>query len=140
MDHNRDFIEWNCDFELGIPELDAQHKTLVDLANRLHAEIMKGSGRDEARRAISELFAYSATHFSDEEAYFQRFNFPSLERHSGEHASFTAQALDFEQRLASGDPAKADEILLFLKSWIRIHIQNDDRELVRIARKAGVCR
>jgi hemerythrin-like metal-binding protein len=128
-------ISWGPDLEIGIPELDAQHRALVDLANRLYAEHRKSAQGEEARRAVAELFAYSATHFADEEAFFAHFNFPSLEKHTKTHAAFIARAAEFEDRLASGSPAQAAELLGFLESWIRRHIGRDDRELVRIARR-----
>lgn len=133
-----ELIRWGSDLELGIPELDSQHRNLVDLANRLYAECQGGTRGQEAKRAVAELFAYSATHFADEEAFFARFNFPSLGKHTESHAAFMARAVDFEDRLAAGSPAEAAELLGFLQSWIRRHIGSEDRELVRIARRAGL--
>jgi len=138
MDGEADFIPWGPDLELGIPEIDAQHRTLVDLANRLYGDLRRAKRGEQARRAVAELFAYSATHFADEEAFFSRFNFPRLEDHRAAHAAFTARAAEFEDRLASGSPADTVEILGLLKSWIRRHIAREDRELVRIARRAGL--
>jgi hemerythrin len=131
------FIEWGPNLELGLAEIDAQHATLVDLANRLYEELRKSAEGEGARRAVAELFAYSATHFADEEAYFSRFNFASLERHKKSHETFMARASDFEERLASGRPADCAEILAFLKQWIVRHIGREDRDLARIARRSG---
>jgi len=132
-----DWIPWGPDLELGIPEIDAQHRSLVDLANKLHAQLMNGESGDETRNSVAELFAYSATHFADEEAYFSRFNLPGIADHAAAHASFVARALEFEERLASKAPADNSELLRFLQTWIRRHISRDDRELVRIARRAS---
>jgi hemerythrin len=131
-----DLIAWGPNLELGIPKLDSQHKALVDLANRLYAELMTSKSGEETRRAVAELFAYSATHFAEEEEYFSRFNLESLDRHKQGHLAFMARASEFEERLASGNPADADEILAFLKAWIVKHIGREDRELVRVARQA----
>ena len=73
MGKEAEFIQWGPDLELGIPLLDAQHRSLVSLANRLYLEHKKGKRGMEAKRAVSELFAYSNTHFRDEEAFFARF-------------------------------------------------------------------
>jgi hemerythrin len=131
-------IQWGPDLELGIPEIDTQHRTLVELANRLHAELMRSKSGGETRRAVAELFAYSAIHFADEEAFFLRYNFPSLPSHLASHAAFMARAVEFEERLASGEPAETSEVLAFLQSWIKHHIGRDDRELVRVARQIGL--
>jgi hemerythrin len=129
-------IRWGPDLELGIEELDAQHRSLVDLANRLFSELAKSKGGSVARRAVAELFAYSATHFAEEEEYFARFNFASVDKHKQSHAAFMARASEFEERLSAGNPADADEILAFLREWIIKHIGREDRELARVARIA----
>jgi hemerythrin len=134
MIESRSFISWGPDLELGIPILDEQHRSLVDLANKLFEAVRKDKASEEARAAIARLFAYSATHFADEEAYFQRYNFPSQDRHAATHAAFIARASEFEERLASGSPVDASEILEFLRGWIRRHIAREDRELARLAR------
>jgi hemerythrin-like metal-binding protein len=137
MPSNATLIEWGPELELGIPLLDAQHRSLIDLANRLFEELKRDKAGEEARRAVAELFAYSATHFADEEAFFERFNFPSRDRHASSHEAFIARAAEFEDRLTAGSPAETAELLAFLQSWIRRHIAREDRELVRVARRAG---
>jgi hemerythrin-like metal-binding protein len=137
MPNTATLIEWGPDLELGIPQLDAQHRSLIDLANRLFEELKIDKRGAEAKRAVAELFTYSATHFADEEAYFERFNLPSRDKHGSSHAAFVARASEFEDRLTAGSPAETQELLSFLQSWIRRHIAREDRELVRIARRAG---
>jgi hemerythrin len=127
------FIEWGPALELGIPDIDKQHKVLVSLANDLVAELEKSKGGETAKRAVAELFAYSATHFADEEAYLRQYNFPSFDEHQRNHEAFSARAHYFEERLISGAPAETAEILGFIKMWIMKHIGRDDRDLVRIA-------
>lgn len=132
-----ELIRWGPELELGIPSVDEQHRRLVGLANRLFAELKRGGRGEEARRAIAELFAYSATHFADEEGYFSAFNLPGLAEHAEAHAAFIARAAELEDRLIRGAPAETAELLAFLESWIRRHIAREDRELIRIARRAG---
>lgn len=127
------YIEWTNALELGIPEIDRQHRSLVDLANRLFEELKDGKPTEGAAKAVAELFAYSATHFADEEAYFARFNLPDYEKHAETHRSFIARVSDFEDRLHSGDPARVGELLAFTEGWIKRHIAREDRALVRIA-------
>ena len=135
-----ELIHWGPDLELGIPELDEQHRTLIDLANRLYADLKETKDGQEAKRAVTALFVYSATHFADEEAYFARFNFASLDGHVAAHAAFMSKAVEFEERMASGTPAETAELLEFLKAWIKRHIGREDRALARVARRAAARR
>ena len=66
----------------------------------------------EAKRAVSELFAYSNTHFRDEEAFFARFNLPGMGQHALAHSAFIARASEFEERLSSGTPLKLRSCLV----------------------------
>jgi hemerythrin len=130
-------IKWGPALELGIPELDTQHRTLVDIANRLFEALREGPRGNEASLAVEELFAYSALHFADEEAYFSRFNFPSLDRHRLSHQKFMDRTAEFQRRVASGSPTEIEEILYFLETWITRHVGIEDRELVRMAHQAA---
>ena len=126
-------IEWTSALELGLPEIYRQHRSLVDLANRLFEALKDGRPTEDAAKAVAELFAYAATHFADEEAYFARFNLPDYARHAETHRSFMARVSDFEDRLHSGNPARLSELLAFTEGWIKRHIGREDRSLARIA-------
>jgi hemerythrin-like metal-binding protein len=128
-------IEWKDGWSIGISEIDAQHRRLVDLANRLFEALRVGDPAEGPERAVAELFAYSATHFADEEAYFARFSPKGYEQHVESHKAFMSKVADFEERLASGDPARIGELLAFLETWIRRHIAKEDRSLARLANR-----
>lgn len=138
LESGTEFILWGPKLELGIPAMDAQHRGLVDLANRLYREHRTGKRGNETRDAVAKLFEYAARHFVDEEAYFARFNVQALEEHRAAHAAFIARAKEFEERLAMGASAEAAQLLGFLDFWIKRHIGRDDRELLRIARRACI--
>ena len=36
------FVEWSNELSVGIEEIDAQHKVLVDLLNEIHEAIQQG--------------------------------------------------------------------------------------------------
>jgi hypothetical protein len=45
------FMKWRPDFELGIPEIDNQHKKIVELINSLNEAFMK----DETKSKLGEV-------------------------------------------------------------------------------------
>ena len=127
-------IEWSKALELGIEELDAQHRRLVDLANGLHASIVDGSGQHVVKRCLEELLEYAWLHFGDEERFFQAFNSPNLERHRDGHSEFLRAIEEFGARLDSDGEGLESDVMIFLRSWVARHIGHDDRELVRFAK------
>ena len=126
-------IQWGPALELGIPEIDRQHKSIIDLANVLFDELSIDAHSERARKAVAELFAYSLTHFADEEAYFERFNFPDTSKHKKSHMAFMAEISFFEEQIASDKTLNIEEMLVFLKNWIERHIGGEDRKLLRMA-------
>ena len=65
-------MEWKSKYSVNIPEIDAQHKTLVGIINEL--QILK-SGQmtpDHFEIALNKLINYSNIHFATEEYYFKQ--------------------------------------------------------------------
>ena len=46
-------VTWQDDYALGLEEIDAQHKTLFDIMNRLWAGIVSNAASAEMARAIA---------------------------------------------------------------------------------------
>ena len=67
-------ITWGPSIMVGVPDIDKQHKRLVDLINELHTAMTKGQGRDVVGRVVDALVSYTRDHFGFEE----RVNLPRL--------------------------------------------------------------
>jgi hemerythrin len=62
-------IEWKDEFNLGIEEVDSEHKVLVALINALHDAMLAGTGRADVVEGISEIYTLVSAHFEREEAF-----------------------------------------------------------------------
>ena len=49
------FIEWSNELSVGIEEIDAQHKVLVDLLNQIHEAIQQRHGAEITGRILQKL-------------------------------------------------------------------------------------
>ena len=68
------FMPWTAELELGLPEIDDQHRQLVALTNALHDELSKATPDRAAIGHILEgLVDYTVNHFVLEEELFARF-------------------------------------------------------------------
>lgn len=121
------FMPWNDALQLGIAEIDRQHRQLVAMTNALHDEL---TGDAPSRAAVGEilegLVEYTHNHFIVEEVVFQQHHYPQTDAHKAEHDGFTAKAMDLLARFDDGDEVTL-EALDFLKQWLVHHICVVDR-------------
>ena len=120
-------LSWHQGLAVGVPEMDGQHKKLLDLINDLEAALDQGEGSDLlgiARR----MQDYARYHFATEEKRMAFACYPDADSHRAEHASFIAQAaaLDPARDIPPGSPR---QVLEFLRTWLVTHISGTDRTL-----------
>ncbi|WP_395019042.1 bacteriohemerythrin [Dongia sp.] len=78
-------ITWMDVLETGVPELDAEHRALIDQCNIL-ISLMQGSGPwARVVAAARELALSCHAHFRTEEALLDQYDFPRLDRHKAQH-------------------------------------------------------
>ncbi|MCB9655166.1 MAG: bacteriohemerythrin [Deltaproteobacteria bacterium] len=114
------FFEWTDSLTVGIPIIDSDHRTLIDLINQMHEAI--DAPDDGARRQIFEtLFRYAERHFEREERLMVAGRYPSLSIHQRSHESFTTELM---RRAHSGGDTRG--LVEFLKDWLSQHILIQD--------------
>jgi hemerythrin-like metal-binding protein len=111
---------------LGLPEVDAQHTTLIALANRLYHAIQDTHDYDLQTTLLDELVSFTQYHFSSEEALMDRYGDPGAESHKRQHAHLIAQVQFFRYALSHSD---GQMILSALRPWLIRHIKTCDRAL-----------
>lgn len=109
----------------GISELDAQHLTLVELLNRLIIWINQGMGVAATFDAVCALEEYVKSHFRYEEQYMLTHGYPDYEAHALMHLDIENQLSDLTARVYAGENA-TQELVGFVRNWIREHIAEDD--------------
>nr|WP_320133205.1 bacteriohemerythrin [uncultured Holophaga sp.] len=124
-------IAWTPDLETGHPEIDAQHKTLVQALVKLHAAIEAGQGEEELGWCLSFLKAYTRVHFRTEEALLQTASL-DLAAHRRAHAEFLQNVDQLFARFLRGELGVITETERSLQHWLLEHIQSDDRVLTEI--------
>lgn len=116
---------WSADIEIGHQIIDSQHRQLFRLANAADAMIGKGSPK-EVERCLSDLIAYTRTHFRAEEGLLKTNLFPDLAAHRREHEALSRRVQDLWANRAAVTP---EQLLDLLAGWIVDHIQGTDQEL-----------
>lgn len=133
-----EFVSWSEDLSVGIREIDNQHKHFIGELNRAHSLC---SSRDPDLKTIRGIaigvMDYAREHFTTEESYFKKHDYPYAKEHEAEHAKLLERSIEFYDRLDSGEDVSM-EFLEFLKEWLEDHLKTHDMKYARYFRQIGV--
>lgn len=127
-------ITWNDVLDIGLPEVDAQHKKLISLSNALIQAMVNGMGTEVLTELFKELREYTRTHFAQEEAYMESIGYPGLDEQKACHERLSREVDQFRYRLLSGSGVTPSEALDFINGWIIKHIMEKDSKVAVFAK------
>lgn len=124
-------VTWRADFEIGVLEIDGQHREIFSRFNKLIQAIDAGKGKEEVIKTLNFLDQYSREHFSCEEALQQRYGYPHIEMHRAEHQHFidTLDAIHAKYVVSGAQENVVKQTSQALQEWLINHICNIDRDL-----------
>jgi len=126
-------IDWSSEFETGIAEVDHEHRELVDLINRLHAELLGSGGQAATSAFLGEVFARISAHFALEEANMRRYGYDEYADHKADHEHLLDELRDLMEACEAGDFAGSVEALSnAVRDWFVVHFRTRDARLHRI--------
>lgn len=115
--------QWSSLIEVGIPDIDAQHRQLFELAASF-----AGQG-DEIRimKSLAILCEYAKVHLRDEEAMLVTIGYPDIEAHRDAHSEFRRMLRELLQdaRTLSLDGI-ANRVDRLINGWFYNHIMHVD--------------
>jgi hemerythrin len=125
------------EFDIGIAEIDAQHRALHTLLERLKTATDKHYNY-ATNVILGELAVQTRIHFAVEESLMRLLSFPEAETeaHIVEHRKLTEQLEDFRKRAQDFDVS--DGLSNFIQVWLIDHIENHDRRFVAHFLSKGV--
>lgn len=122
------FIVWNKEYDTGIPLIDAQHKNLIDLANKLYEATKQGKEIKIIQNILEGLTNYISKHFAKEEALLKEIQYPEYDEQVEAHRSFTRE---FQEYTTGKDILEVSgELFGFIKKWIIEHFLGMDKKYV----------
>ena len=131
------FVQWTPNMDLGINDIDSQHRLLVDYINDLHSAMTNNSSAQEMLGILRKLRDYTSTHFRDEEKHFVHSDYPSTKEHLQIHREFEAKVNEVEQGIKQGTITLSMDLLSFLKDWLVQHIMGMDAQYAPYVKKAA---
>ena len=124
---------WTPDLEVGIAEIDDQHKELFGKINDLRSAIHEGKGAEMINTTSRFLADYVLEHFSKEEQVMNKIDYPDYQLHKSEHTAFMRDLVGFKKNL---DRLQVEggitsflviEMHRRLHGWLLHHIGKEDK-------------
>lgn len=128
---------WSSRYELGIAEIDQQHRTIFEKTNYL-LELSAGEVKDnEVKEFLDFIANYVDQHFRDEEAIQKAYDYPDYERHQELHQSFEAKIAEFKRAYDNNSNKTSYLIKLnkVISNWLINHIRREDQRVAKHVKK-----
>jgi len=121
-------LTWTEALSVGNQTLDADHKRLFRLFNRLSEAMRTGQAKAVIQPILDELLDYAAVHFRREEEAMAAAGYKDLPAHRKQHEAFVKKAMETRDRFAAAaENTLAIETMAFVRDWLINHIQKSDR-------------
>jgi len=123
-----DTIVWRDEYSVGVVSLDEQHKTIVQLINRLIEHCEENVNSEIISDIFNEMTKYIKQHLEYEESLLKENNYPDLIEHVASHTKYIEEIAQISYRIMQHDSKVPVELLLFLNTWWEEHILIEDQK------------
>ena len=131
------FLEWKDSYNIGVKEIDNQHRGLFDLISKLFTSRLYEPDGKYFLLTLDKFVEYAQVHFATEERYMQEAQYPKFAEHQREHELFIEQVSKLIQDVEKKEPDIENKTLDFLKEWYLAHILGTDRDLEKWFQETG---
>ncbi len=128
-------IVWKDDLELGLPQIDEQHRRIIGRYNELAAAYRRRETDAELAHRLGVMLDYTAAHFTAEEALMAELGYVGLAEHREEHQDLLQRVRRFQAVLAEGRQTITLPVLQYLQHWLLGHIRGADVDFGKAARR-----
>jgi hemerythrin-like metal-binding protein len=122
-------LTWDNTLSVEVPEIDEDHRRLVDLYNLLSQAVAGGESADYIDALTEELVACTVWHFRHEERLMLKHGYDGLEAHRNEHEELITSVRSLQQRLQAQDQAVGNDEIEYLEHWLMEHIFGADMKM-----------
>lgn len=129
---------WGPHLEIGIPEIDAQHRDLVEAAVDVVAAL-SSAGTAASSRLLDVLAQHVLVHFETEERWMRETGYPRLREHVARHDQLVTRLVALSRDQAHGGAPRVLALRVRnVLSWLEDHTEDEDRKLAQhLAARGG---
>lgn len=123
-------FEWKNEYSLGNEQLDAHHKRIIGLIDKLYLAVKSGQESVALNEILNSLTKYAQTHFAAEEKLFLTTAYPDSQQHIGLHREFCSKLEHLQVLVHNQDTLAGMELMEFLNRWFVNHILQTDMKIL----------
>ncbi|MGO8678160.1 MAG: bacteriohemerythrin [Limisphaerales bacterium] len=131
-------LQWKDEFLVSVPQVDLQHRKLIEMIGDLEAAMRVGKGKEILGKTLAGVVEYTQYHFSTEERLMADNPYPEGARHKDEHRKLIKTVGDFRTQFDQGAVALTVPVMTFLQDWLVNHILHTDKAMGRHLTAAGL--
>lgn len=128
----KELVRWYQKYEVGHPQIDAEHCTLLEKINVLWTILEECAGMPVLIDALDQIVRYTEFHFHSEEQLMAQHSYPDREKHERIHQHLLGQLTGRIEELHSSPPdntIEAIKLYSFLVDWFVHHSTQEDKKL-----------
>ena len=128
---------WRPALEVGVKEIDRQHKALIAHVAALQDAISGQKPKDEVATMLDGMIALVKSHFAWEERLMESRGYDGRADHQKAHAMLLEQIQVLHREFLSGDVNPGAGVSLFIQVWAENHIAGTDKPFAEFILKSN---
>ncbi|SPE38840.1 putative Hemerythrin-like metal-binding protein [Candidatus Sulfopaludibacter sp. SbA3] len=125
-------FEWGEKYSVDIPQIDAQHRQIIDLLDELWRCAHGPEEEKLAPAALARVIRYAQSHLQREELMLRIRGYPDYAEHKTEHDAYRRKVAYLKAHSDRKD--LVIRIANFLRDWWKYHILTSDQKYARFFR------
>ena len=122
-------IEWKDQYNLGVAEVDHEHRELIELINALYESLEGAQSEIAVAEFLGELYARIAAHFALEEKIMRDSDYDEYEDHKADHERLLDDIRDLMDDYENGVYVDVERFGRLLDEWFSEHFRTRDARL-----------
>lgn len=120
------FMPWKSDYVVGEGTIDAQHKRIVGLINKLyiHLQTRRKGDLTKVQQVLNDLVFCTTQHVEYEERLMQESGYPDLESHKSLHIRMMLRTTAMRNNVTL---VTDRDMLFYLRDWWDHHLLEEDK-------------
>jgi hemerythrin-like metal-binding protein len=137
-----ELIIWNDHLQTGVPQIDEQHRILVNSINEANTRLRLEFNAQTLEQITRDLLSYALYHFETEEELMLAHHYTEQDAidaqiHLKQHREFSTMVVSVRDGIKAGKLISREELLSFLNNWLINHILNTDKRLATFILQQG---
>ena len=122
-------INWDESLSVGVEQIDADHRRLVDLFNLLSEAVAQQEAPLYIDALLEELVSFTEAHFRYEERLMLKHGYDGLDDHKDEHLDLVDSVRDLQRQFHEARHQLTEDNVSYLEGWLTGHIVGQDMRM-----------